>query len=188
MMAQWYVVMCGRAAGFSEQRRIIPEFRAVERIGDEGYEAFCPTLTRLARARHGQRQRERIVVPMWDGYIFARLDERALGSRLVAWRDKGEVWDVIRECGQPYPLRAAVIDSVRAIDSALRAADLTGQPVDEIARVLSVGDRVEHQGAIYQGLVGTITRVDRDNIEFLLELFGSMRTVRAKARDVEVVQ
>lgn len=182
--ARWYVVMIGGSSGFYERRRVVPEFKAVSRIGEEGYEAFCPTLSILMRPRRGQRLRQRMIVPMWDGYCFARLDARALNLRLARWP---EVFDVIRREGQPYALGDDLVESLRRVDEVMEYEDVTGKPAEVVARLLKVGDVVEHRGAAYTGLRGTISKVHRDNIEFLVSLLGSQRSIKAKARDLEVV-
>lgn len=179
----WYALMVPAASGFEAQRRVLPELRAVSRIGDEGYRAYCPTTSRLQRPRRGARLRERRIEPLWPGYMFAALDARAL-QRLDFWP---EVLDVVRTAGQPHALGEAVIASIRALDAALEYADVTGTPAETLQRVLAVGDLVEHRSSAYASLRGRISRVDRDNVELVVELLGSQRTVRAKARDVEVV-
>jgi len=194
---QWYAVMCGGSAGLHEGWGVLPEFKAVKRMGDEGYEAFCPTVSRLYRPRRGERLRETRTVPMWDGYCFARLDAWAINQRLPRW---AEVFDVIRVAGQPHPLSDAQIAAVRTFEELFRYAVIKGHPRDLIRKILtgrliaakqqilSVGDVVEHRSSAFELLRGTITKVDRDKIEMTVNLlFGATRTIRAKASDVSLV-
>ena len=194
---RWYAVMCGGAAGLHEGWTVVPEFQAVARMGQEGYEAFCPTLSRLHRPRRGERLRETRNVPMWDGYCFARLDARALNRRLPVWP---EVFDVIRVGGQPRPLVDAEIEAVRQLEDLFRFAVIKGQSSDVVRKILtgrliaaskqiiSVGDTVEHRASAFQRLRGIVTAIDRDNLEILVQLMlGVTRTIKAKAADVALV-
>lgn len=194
---QWYAVMCGGVSGMHDGWGVLSEFKAVARMGNEGYEAFCPTLSRLHRPRRGERLREMRNVPMWDGYVFARLDARALNDRLPRWP---EVFDVVRRGGDPEPLTEAQIDAVQQLEHAFRFTVIRGRPIDMVRKILtgrliaaskqilSVGDVVEHRGASFEHLRGTIARIDRDNLEILVGLlFGAERKIKVKARDVVLV-
>jgi len=156
----------------------------MNRILGENYSAFCPTMAVLSRPRRGQRLRERRIVPLWEGYCFARLDSAGL-NRLPVWR---EVFDVIRRDGLPYALRPDVVATLLNVHEVIQHEDVTGTPAEVIARLLKVGDVVEHRGSAFEGLRGRISRIDRENVELVVELlFGSTRVIRAKARDLEVV-
>jgi len=193
----WYAVMCGGSAGLHEGWGVLPEFKAIKRMGDEGYEAFCPTVSKLHRPSRGQRLRETRSVPLWDGYCFARLDAWAINERLPRW---AEVFDVVRVGGQPRPLTDAQIDALRELEAIFRYAVIKGKPSDLVRKILTgrliaakqqilrVGDLVEHRGSAFEALRGRIARVDRDKIEMIVDLlFGATRTIRVNASDVSVV-
>ena len=180
----WYVLMTGGALGFVGPYRIIPEFKAVDRIGAEGLEAFCPTVSHLQRERRGKRVRRRLVVPLWSGYVFARLDDHALSTRLHKWP---EVVDVVRKGGQPYVLRDEIVASVRLIDQSIEYGDVTGSPKQISDAMLKPGDTVAPKLGAFRGVWGEVKEVDRDNIRFVIRLLGSERLVSAKRKDLELV-
>jgi transcription antitermination factor NusG len=182
MQARWFAVVCDEAQGFKRGRRVFGEFAACERIGREGWAAFTPVRRVLLSARGGNRRREDILAPLFPGYAFALFDERVWQrERIRAWP---EVIDVVR-CGRdPHPIPDTVITRIRELEKAYQSGDVTGDPVQALAELLKVGERVQLRDVAWQGQVGTLERIDGPRSVVLMSLFGVPTPVTVATHDV----
>lgn len=201
-LGRWYALRTVTSLGFRRVAEAVPqarpagepakprfrterrfgEFAAVERLGQAGYEAFAPMLG--VRVRAGSRRTKRWEtrqVPLIPGYCFARLPAGEHVQLLVAW---SEIVDVVRMGADPYPIPEVQIAALQALAEAL---DVDRAPRDRSRRRLRVGQRVETHAPSWQGALGVIERIHRQNIVVLVNLLGAPRRVTMQADELEVV-
>lgn len=187
----WYALMTVEGAGFREGRRVFGEFAAVETIGDEGIEAFAPTLRELVKPhRHAARRVPRYV-PLIPGYCFARFVTPPPPSRIRRWR---EVIDIVRHGrdGPPYAIPERQIAALRLLDETdVAVIDTAGMPLAEPRhRLARPGDIVEHRGGAWEGLRAEVESVElkaaRAEAVILVQLLGAQRRARVPLRELEV--
>lgn len=163
--------------------RIYGEFDTVERLAREHIEAFAPALA--IRVRAGARHRKRWEirqVPLVPGYCFARFPAGLAPQRLGAWAG---IRDVVRMGSDPYVIPAAQIAALRALAEA--AADPTGGARDARRRLIAVGQPVLMTGEAWQGILGKVEAVHRQQVIVLLEFLGAERRITTTAEELEVV-
>lgn len=201
-LGRWYALRTVTSLGFRRVAEAVPqqrptgaplkprfrterrfgEFAAVERIGLAGYEAFAPMFG--VRVRTGPRRTKRWEtrqVPLVPGYCFARLPDGVPWERFLAW---SEIVDIVRMGAEPYAIPEAQIAALQALAEAL---DVDRAPRDRSRRRLRIGQRVEAHHPAWQGALGVIERIHRQNIVVLMELLGAPRRVTMQADELEVV-
>lgn len=163
--------------------RIYGEFAVVESLARENIEAFAPALAIRVRAgtRHRKRWESRMV-PLVPGYCFARFPPGLAPQRLAAWSG---IRDVVRMGSDPYAIPAAQIAALKALAEA--AADPTGGPRDARRRPIVVGQPVLMTGEAWQGILGKVEAVHRQQVIVLLEFLGAPRRVTTTGDELEVV-
>lgn len=186
MTPAWYAIMTASSAGFVEGRRAFGEFAAVERIGDEGFEAFCPTLRVLERANRHAARRNPKYFPMYPGYCFARFDAGVPISRIERWR---EVIDVVRMGDEPARIKPAQIEALRKLDGYDAAVDRSGKPADTTtAPIVRVGDRAEHRGGAWEGVELVVEQVHKDKATVRVLFLGVPRRVQVPIAELEAIR
>lgn len=158
------------------------EFDAVKRLRDNGFDAFAPKLSvRVRVGPRNVRRWETRQVPLIPGYCFAAFPAGVPWQRLSTW---SEIIDVVRMSGDPYPIPAAQIESLRAVSEAL-AGD--GAARDKSGRAIRTGASVLMDRAAWLGALGTVEAVHRQNVTVLMEFLGAPRRVSVAADELEVV-
>ncbi len=184
MTAPWYALMVAGAAGFRDGRRVVPEFAAVEGIGDDGHAAFTPTRRILAKRHRHQHRREPVYVPLVPGYVFAQF--AVVPSAVRRWAN---VADLVRMQGRPVTIPPRQIEAVRALDEADVEIDVTGKPGEEpIASRARPGDTVEHRAAALGGIPAQVLEVHKREAVLLYQFLGGLVRARAPLADLEVLE
>jgi transcription antitermination factor NusG len=184
--APWYALQIGGGAGFREGRRIVPEFAAVEAIGDDGHTVFAPTRRILVKRHRHEHRREPAYVPLAPGYVFAQFSIVPGYSKLRRWAN---VVDLVRMQERPVTIPLRQIEAIRALDEADTEIDVTGKPGSEpLERLAKVGDTVEHRGAALGGVPAQVLEVHRREAVLLVEFLGGLVRMRAPVADLEVLE
>ena len=134
---RWYLVQCKPREAF----------RALEHLGNQGYEAFLPTLTRevLRRGRPS-----RVTEPLFPHYLFVRLSDVA--DNWAPLRSTRGVTRLVAFGGQPRPVADALVDGLRAHESARleqplfrpgQAVEIVDGPLAGLAAVFAARDGEE---------------------------------------------
>jgi len=183
--APWYALMIAGGAGFKDGRRVIPEFAAVEAIGDEGHHAFAPTHRILVRRRRHQQKREPAYIPLIPGYVFAQFARIPTRADLRRW---APVYDLVRLNDVPAVIPLHQIKALQALDETDVGIDTTGKPDGvPLARIAKVGDLVEHRGAALGGQAATVLEIHKREAVLLMEFLGRACRTRAPLAELEVM-
>jgi transcriptional antiterminator RfaH len=158
----WYVVQChARREGFVR-----------DQVLDLGNEVFLPMLDERRTAGRG-----RTAVPLFPGYIFSRLSERAGDLARVRWTQG--VRRILGSDGAPRPVDDNVVDALRS------RADRRG--CIRLRRRFRQGDRIRVVDGPLAGLIGVIERGEStpaQRICVLLDLFRRVTRVELPAAAV----
>lgn len=140
-----------------------------DRIHDLGREAFLPML----RERSPGRRRSRLV-PLFPGYLFAKLSESDGDLPHVRWAPG--VRRLLGDCDQPRPVEDELIECIRA------RTDRNGRV--KLGRRLRPGSRVRIVDGPLAGLIGILERPavePAERVSVLLELFNRPTRVEVAA-------
>lgn len=158
----WYVIQCH------------PHREAFvrERIRDLGRDVFLPLLS-----ERRSKARERVLVPMFRGYLFALLCKADGDIPRVRWTHA--VRRILGDVGGPRPIDAAVVETLR------NRADRAGR-VRTMDR-FHAGERVRVVDGPLAGLIGIVEwsgSTPSERVCVLLDIF--QRTTRVELSTVDV--
>lgn len=174
-MSHWFVIQT------APQR----EFRAADELRARGYVVYVPAVEKQQRASRYIKRYRRRMEPLFSRYIFVH--------RLIPWREmryddprclkdragRRLLTGLVTVSGAAEPIPEEVVgkiaDTVREIESKMRKAP----------RGLKVGDIGLLKDGPYKGMGGEIEKLDGDEAEFAMKIFGAVRTVRAKIDALE---
>jgi len=182
--APWYALVIGGSAGFREGRRVVPEFAAVEAIGDDGHSVFAPTRRILVKRHRHQHRREPVYVPLVPGYVFAQF--AVVPAYVRRWAN---VVDLVRMDDRPVTIPPRQIEAIRALDEADVEIDVTGKPgAEPLAHRARIGDTVEHRGVALGGVPATVLEIHKREAVLLYQFLGGLVRARAPIGDLEVLE
>jgi transcriptional antiterminator RfaH len=164
-MKRWYVV----------QTRTHAERRALEHLGNQGFEAWLPEY--MKRRRHARRT-DWVRRPLFPNYLFVHLDLEA-----ERWRSVLGTVGVVGLVGgnlAPTPLPDQVIATIRA------RVDGDGLVAMDSAASFKPGDAVKVAEGPFADLEGIfVDLADRDRVAILLRLLGREVKVTVRADQLE---
>jgi transcription elongation factor/antiterminator RfaH len=141
------------------------ESRAIFHLARQGYDVFCPRYARLVR--HARR-RTRVLAPLFPNYLFLNLDI----SR-DRWRSVNGTSGVVRLIMQGERPQAVPRGIVEALKNQTDAGG-----VMEWTPSFRIGQAVEVADGPFEGLVGTLERLDAaGRVRVLLDLLGRFVSV-----------
>lgn len=148
---RWYVVCC--------QTR--QEARADLNLRRQGFDSWLP---RLRRTRRHARRIDNVLVPLFPGYLFVRLD-----LELQPWRSINGTFGVRRllcENERPAPVVTGFIETLQ---ETMDEDGLVATPTD----AFKCGDRVRLVAGPFADMVGTLARMtEKDRVAVLLNVLG----------------
>ena len=148
------------------------EHLALENLGRQEFEAYCPMIRR--RRSHARRV-ETVLRPLFPSYLFVRAN-----PRLERWRP------ILSTYGVRTIVRAG--DELSFIDDGL-IASLKAREVDGAiirpANPYRLGQQVRIAGGPFDAMVATIIEMDeKDRLTVLLELMNRPIKVKVKSEAV----
>lgn len=159
----WYAIYTVHKHEGSVLRHL--EVRAIE--------AFFPTYEAVRLWKN--RQRVKIPMPLFPGYLFARIVEL---DYVKVLRCPGVVRLVGNRCG-PFPIADSVIELLRASVAEKRI---------EPHRELVVGERVRVKSGPMQGIEGVLTRKDNSwRFVLTIESINQHAAIKMEAENLEPV-
>jgi hypothetical protein len=186
--APWYALVVMGSAGFLNGRRRVPEFAAVEAIGDEGHTAFVPVERYWHHPQRHSHKRVRAFRPMFPGYVFAQLSRIPSRADVRRW---APAYDLVRFVDRPAIIPLHAIALLETIGGITDPFDSTGHPTGEAAvaavRLVAVGDTVEHRGTSLDGRQATVLEVGKRQAVLLMPFLGSLRRTRVALAELEIV-
>lgn len=132
----WYVVRC----------KPREDARALEHLGNQGFEAFSP---RCAVIRRTGTVRRKVIEPLFPGYVFVRLSPTRHDWSVL--RSTRGVQYLVRFGLRAPSMPAALIDDLRALD---------GMELGSPASRLKAGDRVRLLDGPFAGMEGVFAQRD----------------------------
>lgn len=133
---------------------------ALDNLGRQGFEAYCPKVQK--RVRHA-RQTKDVLRPLFPGYVFA-----AVHRDMTRWRS----------CQSTYGVRSVVHAGDRpcflppGFVEALRRREIDGAIIRRIP-TFTIGQRVRLEQGPFDGMIATIVEMnDRDRLVVLTELLS----------------
>lgn len=134
-------------------------------------ESFLPTYTTVRVWKN--RQRMKIVLPLFPCYLFVHISSR---ERAKVLQSPG-VLHIVGNGREYVPLPDPEIEFLRS--------DLSGRPIEPY-RELVVGERVRIRSGAMQGVCGTLVRKGSDlRFVLTLELINQHASVQVAAEDLE---
>ena len=186
--AHWYALTIDRRRQLPPRKSVqeadaldyrFVEMAAVERLGDEGHEAWCPTERLWVRHARRARRRRWVDYPMLPGYIFARF--RALPwHRLEHWP---EVRGLVHFAGVPAIIPDVQIAALREIDG----TDVARTSSVETRRVVRPGDTVEVLRGPLAGQRLHVNDITAGRARSLIAMLGTVHEVHVPVEQVETV-
>jgi transcription antitermination factor NusG len=133
--------------------------------------SFLPTYETVRVWKN--RQRMKLVLPLFPGYLFVHINQRERSKVLASPR----VLHIVGNGREYVPLADAEIELLRS--------GLCGQRIEPY-RELVVGDRVRIKSGAMQGICGTLVKKG-DGLRFVLslELINQHAAVQVNAEDLE---
>jgi len=150
------------------------QFKAVERLHDQGRELYVPWLSKRVptgrTGRNGQKITRLIGKPMFQGYGFLRTTGVKDINQI---REVYGISDFYRILGSPVTLPHEAVLAVRQKQTELQSIE--NQKVLRRKSRFKLGDkvRVDESGGVYAGMVATVDRIDSQGR--LSVLFGMIR-------------
>ena len=147
------------------------EKSAVKHLDLRGVESFLPTYETVRVWKN--RQRKKLVLPVFPSYLFVRIKP---GERAKVLQAPG-VLQIVGNRREPLPLPYPEIEFLRSGFSRQRI---------EPYRELVVGEKVRIKNGVMQGVCGTLVRKDSGTRFVLtLELINQHAAVQVDAEDLE---
>ncbi len=147
---RWYVVHIQPHA----------ESRAIFHLDRQGYRVFCPRIQKTVRH---SRKVNRVLAPLFPGYLFVSLD-----ITRERWRSVNGTRGVIRlvTCGDaPEPVPSGIVEALRR--------RLTDDGVIAWGAAFRVGQSVQIADGPFVDLVGILEHLDaHGRVRVLLDLLG----------------
>lgn len=136
-------------------------------------DSFLPTYETVRVWKN--RQRMRLVLPLFPGYLFVHVNQRERSKVLASPR----VLHIVGNGREYVPLADAEIELLRS--------GLAGQRIEPY-RELVVGDRVRIKSGAMRGVCGTLVKKG-DGMRFVLtlELINQHAAVQVNAEDLEPI-
>lgn len=145
------------------------EKKVSERLGDLGYEIFCPVRTVL---KQWSDRKKKVKEPLFTSYIFARVDE-VLRQEIL--RDQGVVSSVFW-LGKPVVVRDS---EIRAIDDFLSE----NPEADAVSRIFHEGEKLQITDGPLRGETGELLKIKGTKLILTIESLGfSLVAEVAKSR------
>ncbi|WP_422007628.1 UpxY family transcription antiterminator [Roseivirga pacifica] len=145
------------------------EKKVGERLGDLGYEIFCPVRTVL---KQWSDRKKKVKEPLFTSYIFARVDE-VLRQEIL--QDQGVVSSVFW-LGKPVVVRDS---EIRAIDDFLNENPET----DAVSRIFHEGEKLQITDGPLRGETGELLKIKGTKLILTIESLGfSLVAEVAKSR------
>ncbi len=165
---RWYLLQC-------KPREV---FRAVEHLGNQGYDAFAPTLSREA-VRRGKR--ETVKEPLFPHYCFVLLSD--IADNWAPIRSTRGVTKLVRFGDMPLAVPDAVVTALQAREAALQAGDAAPQALFE------PGQPVTISAGPLAGLTAVFEARDGDErVILLLKLLHQQQRVHLPVSHVQAVK
>jgi transcription antitermination factor NusG len=150
------------------------EKRVADLLSAKDIESYCP-VTRVPR--QWSDRKKMITVPLFTGYVFARIDEK----KQVAVRSTTGVINFVYWLSKPAIIQDEEITLIRKFLNENENVQLERVEIRNNDTV-----RVTH-GALF-GFEGTVLLASRNVIKVLLPSLGFMMTAEVKASHVELIQ
>jgi transcriptional antiterminator RfaH len=148
---RWYAV----------QTQVRSEQKAESNLLRQGYEIYCP---RLSKYRRHARKTDIIVVPLFPGYLFTLLDINEQGWRSI--NGTYGVCQIVGFGGRPSPVPEGLVEAI----AGRQVADGIVEPPLTVFRD---GDKVLIEDGPFKGVVGEFMRLkESDRILVLLDIMG----------------
>lgn len=149
------------------------EKSAAKHLGLRDIESFLPTYEMVRVWKN--RQRVRLVLPLFPSYLFVRISNRERAKVLAA----PGVLRIVGNSREPLPVPNTTIDFLRS--------DLCAEKVEPY-RELVVGRKVRIKNGAMQGLEGVLVRKN-NNLRFVLtiDLINQHAAVEISAQNLEPV-
>jgi transcription antitermination factor NusG len=149
------------------------EKSAIKHLDVREVESFCPTYETVRVWKN--RQRIKLVLPLFPSYLFVHVDAR---QRDAVLRSPG-VLQIVGRKTEYSPLPDAEIDFLRSC---------VGRKTIEPYRELVLGERVRIKSGVMQGVEGTLVRKG-NNMRFVLtlDLINQHAAIQMDAQDLEPV-
>lgn len=148
------------------------EHIAIENLGRQDFETYCPLIQR--QVRHARRTRH-VMRPLFPGYVFVRIN-----PDLQRWRPILSTFGVrsLVRCGD----RLSFVED--GFVAGLRARELDGIIIKP-AEPYQLGQKVRMRSGPFDGLVATIIEMDeKDRLVVLMDLLNQSVKVRVAATDI----
>lgn len=150
------------------------ESNAVENLQRQGYRCYCPKVVKIRR--HARRV-DRVLRPLFPGYVFVQYDNRRQALRPVSY-SRG-VKAIVRFGAELGVLSSEFVD-------ALRRSEAHGELAIPPARErFDIGQEVKLAGTPFEDLIGTIVSIDeRERIWVVLDAMSRQVKARVPASEV----
>jgi transcription antitermination factor NusG len=155
-------VLVDSSSWLALQVRMRTEHQVADALRSKGYEEFLPTSPR-------QPQSERLVKPLFPGYVFCRATPEIQGLIVTT----PGVIRIVSFGGKPALIDADELASIRVMVEA-------GVPVST-AMGFQVGDRVRIDAGPLRGVVGVLKQVDK-RTRLIVSINMMMRTVATEVK------
>lgn len=131
------------------------EKKVAERLAEHQYEVYCPLVETV---RLWSDRRKKVKTPLFNSYVFVRLEERERGDVL---KDPG-ILNFVFWLGRPAVVRDAEIDAIRYITS--EAGEVEVLSID-----YNIGDDVLIREGTFKGLKGIVDTVDKNQVTLYID-------------------
>jgi transcriptional antiterminator RfaH len=138
------------------------EFRAAENLDRQGYQIWLPQM------RAWQRKKS-VLIPMFPRYMFLRPAHEQ--HSIAPVRSTLGVFGLVRFGTEPATIRDPTLQSLRALEEKLRAAEFASfSPFKQ-------GDQVLIVDGPFKGLEGIVSKVAEERVSVLMTLLGRERSL-----------
>lgn len=127
------------------------EKKIAQKLGQEGFEVYCPTVTIL---RQWSDRKKKVEVPLFKSYFFIRIEE---SRRQEVFQFPGLV-RYLYLAGQPAVVRPAEIKAIKDFIN-----DYDGRATLSLTEGFSPGQAVEITEGILAGHQGEVLRIKKGN-------------------------
>jgi transcription antitermination factor NusG len=149
------------------------EKKVSERLGDLGYEIFCPVRTVL---KQWSDRKKKVKEPLFTSYIFARVDD---SIRQEILQDQGVVSSVFW-LGKPVVVRDS---EIKAIDDFLNE----NPEADCVSRIFHEGEKLKITDGPLCGETGELLKIKGTKLILTIESLGFSLVAEVAKSKVQLV-